>query len=155
MPPEPRVEPIPEDDPTTGTPGATEPSTEPLQREYKSKAFAQLAADVLQMYAAPIQTLQLLAVAKQDQALYDATLHYAKYCPVVADQWVQLAERNPRVKVMLDNMVGGTVIGALISTHVMMLSPFLPEHLLARLNPFGGGVPSGNGNGNGAPQPLG
>lgn len=142
---EPRI--IQPDDPTTAPEG---PSGAP-ERANRTKKYRELQVRVYDFYmnfSVPMQYVAQAKMASGDPMFAMATQNYIEKCPLIADQWVTLAEQNPRIEMFLTRMMDGSVIGTLVMTHVSILVPFLPPHILSSVFSFLPGMNGDNGNGN-------
>lgn len=65
------------------------------------------------------------AVAREDHPLAAAGMNVIGNAERVADAWMDLADRNPRIRAMLHKLSEGSAIGTLVGLHVSMAMPVL------------------------------
>lgn len=92
------------------------------------KGVAHIRSGMEQLYELAGDGFELLGRYTEDELL-TADGHLIKTrAPVLAEQWAELAERDPAVRKALTNMTTGSSWGGVIVTHVMLSAAIMMNH---------------------------
>jgi hypothetical protein len=126
----PRDESPPRAKPRT-TPRAAAPRTKPAAATddgpKRTPADRKLAASVAEMYQMLGMIGMGLAVPREDRGLAGTSNAFLVNAEAIAEAWMDLADKNPRVKAMLKSVTEVSAVGAVVGLHVTCILPFLSD----------------------------
>jgi hypothetical protein len=106
-------------------PGST---SKPSVAKRAPKGVAHIRSGMEQLYELAGDGFELLGRYTEDELLtVDGHLIKSR-APVLAEQWAELAERDPEVRKALSNMTTGSSWGGVIVTHVMLAAAIMMNH---------------------------
>ena len=122
--PAPKTQSKPKSDPPP-TDGGEEFTKAAKERSEYTKLYRDLAEAVESSY----QMVGMVAgMAARDEFQRAAAVHIINQSGVAADAWIDLAEKNPKVKAALQKFVSGTASAQLLTIHLTMFAPLLASH---------------------------
>jgi hypothetical protein len=109
-------------------------ASEPLAKEERKRA--KWATDLHTELESTYQMLGTVGMmaSRGDELKLAASVNVINCAGPAADAWIDLAEKNPKVKDALQKFVSGTAAAQLISIHFAMLTPMLAAYGLVPKN---------------------
>lgn len=107
--------------------GAPRDPVDPAPREPRPRSpqDRKLAASIAEMYQAAGMIGYGIAQQKQDQGLGQTSANIMENSEAIAEAWMDLADKNPKIKAALKSITEVSAIGAVVGLHVTCVLPFL------------------------------
>jgi hypothetical protein len=83
--------------------------------------------DIAQFYGTLGMAAVGIGIATGDAGINGTGQAIVMRADTIADAWVELAQKNLKVKKALEQITGATSMGGIIGVHVMVLIPFLAD----------------------------
>jgi hypothetical protein len=106
---------------------ATAPKATAASRDGRTPADRKLAASIAEMYQMLGMVGMGVATTKQDQGIAGTSAAVLQNSEAIAEAWMDLADKNPKVKAALKSITEVSAIGAVVGLHVTCALPFLAD----------------------------
>lgn len=93
----------------------------------RTPADRKLATSIAEMYQMLGMVGMGIAVPRQDQGLAGTANAFLANSEAIAEAWMDLGDKNPRVKAMLRSVTEVSAVGAVVGLHVTCILPFLSD----------------------------